>query len=131
MNIFERASRAKLLFQSPKGLLTTDQLWDLPLTHNNAANLDSMARAVNRDLKSLTEESFVEVTPDPRRITLELQLDILKHIIESKKVEQARAIKAAENKQRRERLLEVLANKENESLTKMSKEEIEAELAKL
>lgn len=132
MNIFERASRAKLRVDSTVGLLTVEQLWDLPLTaKGDRPDLDKIARAVNTELKSLEEGSFVTITPDPRKTDLELKLDILKHVIEAKMTAKAAAEKAAENAERKRKLLSALASKEEAELSGMSKEQIEAEIAKL
>lgn len=132
MNIFERASRAALRFSSPVGELTTEQLWLLPLTaKGDRPNLDEMARGVNRELKSLEEGSFVNLKPDPRKIDLELKLDILKHVIESKLADKAAAEKAAENAERKRKLLAALSSKEEAELTGMSRADLEAEIAKI
>ena len=132
MDIFEKASRARLRFASPVGELTTEQLWDLPLTsRGDRPNLDFMARGVFSELKSLEEGSFVTLTPDPRKTHMELQLDILKHVIAAKLEAKADAEKAAENAERKRKLLHALASKEEVELTGMTKEEIEAEIAKL
>lgn len=132
MNIFERASRGKLRFESSVGVLVTEQLWDLPLTaKSERPNLDTMARAVFSELKSLEEGSFVTLTPDPRKTEMELKLDILKHVIAAKMDAKAAAEKLAENAERKRKLLAALASKEEAELTGMSKEDIEAEIAKL
>ncbi len=132
MNIFERASRDKLRFASSVGDLTTEQLWDLPLTaKENKVDLDKMARGVNRELRSLEEGSFVTLKPDPRKIEMELKLDILKHVIESKIAAKAAAEKAMETAERKRKLLAALSSKEEAQLAGMSKEEIEREIAKL
>jgi hypothetical protein len=132
MNIFERASRAKLRFASDVGELTTEQLWDLPLIGKGGRpDLDTVARTVNTELKSIVEGSFVETTPDPRKTELELKLEVVKHIIASKIAAQEIAKKAAETAERKRKLLSALANKEEQTLAGMSKEEIEAEIAKL
>lgn len=80
-DIFEKASRQALRFASTVGELTTEQLWHLPLTSKNKACLDGIARNIYSELKGLEEVSFVESKPDPRKSTLSLQLDIVKHII--------------------------------------------------
>jgi hypothetical protein len=135
MNIFERASRAKLRFSTSVGEITTEQLWDLPLTSRrggtNAVDLDTLARGVHSELKSIEEGSFVDVRPDPRKVTLELQLDVLKHVIQAKLDAKAAAEKAAENAERKRKLLSALANKEEAELTNMTKEQIEQEIARL
>lgn len=132
MDIFERASRAKLRFASSVGDLTTEQLWDIPLTaKGERPNLDLIARTVNGELKGLAEGSFVVTTPDPRQTEMELKLDILKHVIASKLAAKAAAEKAAENAERKRRLLAALGRKEEAALEGMSKDEIEAEIAKL
>ncbi len=132
MDIFERASRAKLRFASSVGDLTTEQMWDLPLTaKGDRPNLDSLARGVFSELKSLEEGSFVTLTPDPRKVTMELALDILKHVIAAKLEAKAASEKAAENAERKRKLLSALASKEEAELVGMSKDQIEAEIAKL
>ncbi len=132
MNIFERASRRKLRFESDRGDLTAEQLWDLPLIDTRGRlNLDQMARGVNTVLKSLEGESFVEIKPDPRKIELELQLDILKHVIASKMADAAAAEKRAANVARQQKILAALANREDQELTAKSKEELLAELEQL
>lgn len=132
MEIFERASRAKLMFPSTIGALTTDQLWDLPLTARaSQPDLDKLARAVSGELKSLTEGSFVEIKPDPRKTMLTLQLDILKHIIQSKLDAKAAAEKATETAERKRKLLAALDTHKEKELLSMTPEQIEAEIAKL
>jgi hypothetical protein len=132
MDIFERAARAKLRFASSIGDLTTEQVWDLPLTaKGERPNLDSLARAAFSEIKSLEEGSFVTLTPDPRKVDLELRLDILKHVIAAKLESKAAAEKAAENAERKRKLLSVLASKEEAEMAGMSKDQIEAEIAKL
>ena len=132
MNIFERASRGKLRFASPVGELTTEQLWDLPLTATgNRPNLDALARAVFAELKGLDEGSFVTQKPDPRRADMELRLDLLKHVIAAKLEAKAAAEKAVADAERKRKLLNALASKEEAQLAGLTKEEIEAEIAKL
>jgi hypothetical protein len=133
MNIFERASRAKLRFPSSVGDLTSEQLWDLPLTATKGSrpDLDGVARAVHTELKSIEEGSFVNVAPDPRKTELELKLEIVKHVIANKLADAAAAAKRTETAERKRKLLAALASKEEQALSGMTKEQLEAEIAAL
>lgn len=126
MNIFEQAVKQKLRFVSDRGMLTVEQLYDLPLSV-----LDKIARSVNFELKSLTEESFVDLRPNPRKSDFELQLEILKHVIKDKLDEKEAAEKQVERANKRRILLEALESKENEELKSMSKEDILKQLESL
>ena len=57
--MFERASKLKLRFNTEKGMVTTEDLWDLPLLQRNAVDLDSLAKNLNKAVKESGEESFV------------------------------------------------------------------------
>lgn len=129
MDIFEKASRRKFRFASVKGDLTSEQLWDLPLTSKSGADLDTIARAINADLKSVTEESFVALNPDPRRGDLDVKLDVVKHVIAVRIAEAEKAKVAAANAAKRAKLLEALASKEDEAFASKTSEELLAELA--
>jgi uncharacterized protein YjiS (DUF1127 family) len=133
MDIFERAARAKLRFSSAVGDLITEQLFDLPLKAKraSAADLDSVAKDVSRALKAMTEESFVDEKPDARRTELELMMEVVKHVIESKKADIARAEKAAATLERKRKLFDALAQKDDQALAGMTREQIEAEIAAL
>lgn len=136
MDIFETASRRKYRFASVKGDLTAEQLWDLPLvitspTRDLKCDLDTIARGINTELKGITEESFVQITPDPRNADLETKLAVVKHVIgvRMKEAENARA--AADRAQKRAKLLDALAAQEDKAMQSMSKEDILKQLADL
>lgn len=131
MNLFEIATRKKYRFASLKGELSTEQLWDLPLTSKSGFDLDSIAKSINKELKAQAEESFVETSTNPRRGELEAKLEILKHIIGVKQAEIAAANKRAANAQERQKLESLLARKNDQELEGLSKEEIEKKLAAL
>lgn len=122
MNIFERASRAKLRFESGKGQLSTEDLWTLSLT-----SLDSIARNVNKKIKDQGEESFIEEKSNEDTEEV-LRLDILKHVINSKKTSIEAAKKASETKAQIEQLQNLLLVKKTEELSKLSPAEIEEKL---
>jgi hypothetical protein len=133
MNIFERAARAKLRFVCPAGNFTVENLFDLRLTDGAARpSLDNLARGIARELRNEDEESFVQPEKrNKRREELELKLDVLKHVIADRIAARDASATAAANADRRQKLVNALAAKEESTLVGMTKEEIEAEIAKL
>ena len=133
MNIFEVASRKKFLYDTEIGQLNTEQLWDLPLQskRDGRADLDKTARVIFQELKGLEETSFVDTAPNPRKADLEVKLEIVKHIIAVKQAENKAAVEKAEKAERKRKLLEALANKEDQELAGKSREQLEAEIAAL
>lgn len=131
MNIFEQATRQALRFSSMAGSLSTEQLWDLPLTKRDGFDLDTIAKTVNAQLKTLSEESFVTKSQNPAKDSLELKLEILKHIIAVKLKEAEDRRNAAERATERQKLLDILAEKQDGALKELSVEDIQKRLAEL
>lgn len=135
INLFEIASRKAFRFNSPRGELTTEQLWGFPLLADkggpNAVDLNGIAKAVNDELKAVTEESFVSVKPNPKKTELEQKLDIVKHIIAYKQELAASREKAAARAAEREKLVKALAEKQDAKLGAMTEEEIRRKLDEL
>lgn len=130
-NLFLQATREKFRFESSKGDLSVEQLWDLPLTSRTGFDLDTVAKAVNADLKASNEESFVNVNNNPAVSRLQAKLEVVKAIIEVKLAQAEAAKKRAEKAAERQRLMEVLHSKKDQELQGLSVEEIERRLAQL
>lgn len=132
MNLFERAARAKTRIVTFKGPIAAEDLFDLDLTATgNRLSLDRVARDVYAELKQYDEVSFVETRPEPRKIELQLQLDLVKHVIEAKKAEASAAETRAKKMELRRQLTEALADKQAEGVKAMTVEEIQAKLNEL
>ncbi len=125
MNIFERAVRKKLRFKSSRGMMSTEDLFDLDLQ-----TLDTLAKEVNREIKAYDEESFIE-EKSPVATTEELRLEILKHVIKSKIAAKDAANKRASLKAKLDRLKQIRADKEDEALLQMDASDIDKEIASL
>ena len=130
-NLFLQATREKFRFESSKGDLSVEQLWDLPLTSRTGFDLDTVAKAVNAKLKASNEESFVNVSNNPAVSRLQAQLEVVKAIIEVKLAQAEAAKKRAEKAAERQRLMEVLHSKKDQELQGLSVEEIERRLSQL
>jgi hypothetical protein len=130
--MFEKATRLKLRFESTKGLLSVEDLWDLPLqtTRSGAASLDSVAIGLNRQIKEATTVSFVDETTRAND-ELQLKFDVVKHIIEVRKAENAAAALKRERETTKQRILEIIAKKQDQSLENASIEELQQKLASL
>jgi hypothetical protein len=124
--MFDKATRLKLTFDSPKGLLSVQDLWDLPLQTSlpNKPSLDSIAIALDAEIQKSGNKSFVS-TSTKTDSTLNLKLDIVKHIIEFKVNENAQNKIAHDKKELKEKILGVIAEKRDESLKGKSLEELE------
>lgn len=132
-NIFEYATRCRppLRFTSSKGQLAVENLWDMPLRSTDGFNLDAVAKAANVALKSATEESFVATERTPEHTRLETALEIVKHVIACKLEDEAATKKRADNRAEREALLRILADKQQDKMTKLSEAEIKRRIEAL
>ena len=130
--MFEKAARLKLRFQSPQGALTVEDLWDLPLTSTrlNQGNLNNIAKAISRQLKSEGEEDFVNPKSGADTV-LQIQLDIVKHIIQVRQTENETARDLADRRQKKERIMEIIAKKQDQDLEGKSLEDLTAMVAGL
>jgi hypothetical protein len=130
-NIFEFASRNKLRFASTKGDLTVEHLWDVPLRSRDDFNLNAVAKAANKALKDATEESFVETAKTAAHVRLETALEIVKYVIDSKLADEETAKRRAANKLEEEKLLAILAEKQDGKLSELSEKELQRRIAAL
>lgn len=125
MDMFEQASRLKIRFSTTKGALAVEDLWELPLTSRTTnANLDDIARHINRALKDEGEEiSFVDPST-PRDSKLTLAFNIVKRVIEVRKQERDAAAARAKSAEKRQAILAIIAHKEGEALSNTSMEDL-------
>ena len=125
MEMFEKAVRMKLRLDTDRGRLDVYDLWDL-----NLRELNKLAKSLNKEIKEIEEEDFLEVKNESNT-TIKLTFEIVLHILNVKKSEQEQREKAAERKAAKQRILEIISNKENEELQSMSKEDLLKKLDEL
>lgn len=123
--MFEKASKMKLRFETTKGSVSTEDLWDFNLTQ-----LNLIAKSLNRKLKESDEEDFLDEKSDEDKI-IKLQFDIVLHILEAKKSEKKDKELAIEKKALKEKILEIKARKQENALENLSDEELDKKLAEL
>jgi hypothetical protein len=131
VTIFEKATQEKFRYPSTKGLLTTEQLWELPLTAKSGFSLDDVAKAVNAELKAIDTESFVATETNPAKATLETKLEVVKHVIAVRLAEDQAAKAKAAKKLEKEKLLAVLDRKQDAVLENLTEAELLARINNL
>ena len=123
-NMFEIATRTKMRFPF-KGMVTVEDLWDL-----SVQNLDKVFKALNSQRKEAQEESLLN-TKSSEDERLETQIEIVKYIVGVKLDEQAARLKAAENKEKKQKIMALMAKKDDEEMENMSREELQKLLDEL
>jgi len=119
MENFKEATKQKLRFNTTKGSLSTEQLWDLSLT-----DLDQLAVSLEDAHKNSKGKSFLEkrTTADKG---LKLKFDVVLEVLHSK-VEDAEATTIErENKEHNQKIDELIAEKQGEALKSKSIAQLE------
>lgn len=122
---FETATRRKLRFQTTRGNLTVEDLWDVPLTV-----LDEAYKGLSRQIREAEDDSLL-AKRDSGVEEAALKRDLVKHVVE---VRQAEATEKRNREARRAqaaRVRELIAQKQDEALSGKSTEELAALLAEL
>lgn len=136
VNLFERATRLKIRFNSPQGQLSVEDLWDTPLTATNAAraNLNDIAKGLYTQLKDSEEVNFVPTAgkqDDLERRLLQTMFDIVKHIIDVKVAERDARLQEQNKAAAKQKLYEALEAAERREVGAKSPEEIRKMIADL
>ena len=131
MNIFEQATRAQLRFTTPNGMLSVEDLWDLPLTSTTKrANLDDVAKMLDNQIKNTASVSFVNDVSDVNTQT-KLAFDVVLHIIKVRLAEQAAAKAAADARAKKQKIMAIIEQKQDEALSAASIDDLQSMLASL
>lgn len=120
---FEFASRNKLRFNY-RGSITVEDLWDL-----GCRELDHIYKGLMSEKKETETESLI--TRQTENPILETKIELVKYIFNTK-VEEAEAMtKKAENAAKKQKILAILARKQDAELENKSAEELEKLIAEL
>jgi hypothetical protein len=122
--MFEFALRNKVRFPY-KGMISVEDLYDL-----SARELDGVFKTLNAQVKKSQEESLL-ATKTKEDETLSVQIEIVKYIFNTKLAEAEAAKQSRELKEKKQMLLGLIAEKENEELKNKSADELKAMLESL
>lgn len=134
-NIYKQAAQQKLRFESKRDLLTTEDLFTLPLSQGEI-NLRDLAITVNKKLAK-SDTDIPDFLADDQKAqtaeqqTYQLQLDVLKDIIETRKEEITAATNAQKRNQERAAIRDLIAKKKQENLEGLSLDELEEKLQEI
>ena len=115
--LFEIATRKKLRFPF-KGQITVEDLWDL-----KPENLDSIYKTLNAENKKEQSEESLMAVKKPES-DLDVQIEIVRYIFTVKMQEFTARAQEKERADQKQKLLAIYAQKENEEIASMSKEDI-------
>lgn len=120
--MYKKASKLKLRFPSSKGLLSVEQLWDL--------NLNSLTQILSALDASLSEKisdrlNFIDnVNVEDEETSL--KFDIVKDIYITKKSEIQASKDEHANKEHNQKIMAIIAEKQENNLKNMSIEDLTA-----
>lgn len=122
--MFEVAVRNKFRFPF-KGVISVEDLWDL-----SVQQLDGIFKTLKSQEKKAQEESLLDIrTPEDE--ALKTKIDIIRYIVTVKLDEAKQAEHAKENRDQKQKILGILAEKQDADLRSKTPEELQAMLNQL
>ena len=124
--MYKKASQQKLRIATSRGMLSVEQLWDLP-----KEEIGQLAVALRKRIKDArgnsadSELDFLQPAEHSEETTDELTFRILKDIYQTLQADEDSARRLAAKRQRNRKLLEVIARKQDQELEGKSIEELE------
>lgn len=120
--MYKEASKLKLRFATSKGNLTAEQLWDLDLE-----TLDKLAVSLEESYENSKGKSFL-TKKTAKDKTIKLQFDIVLDVLQTKSEEMETQREAKANKEFNQKILNIIAEKKEDSLRGKSISQLEAML---
>ena len=118
INIWIESLKNKYRFEF-KGLISVEDLFDLSLE-----NLDLIYKNLKKEESDLQTDSLLETVDNPLIKEIEIKLEIVKSIFNMKQIEIENIEKAMFNKARKEKILAIIENKQDQELSEKSIEEL-------
>lgn len=119
MSNFKEAVKSKLRISTTVGLLSVEQLWDLPLVQ-----LDKIAVDLEEQYKESGKKSFL-VSKSKKDKDIKLAFDIVLEILEDKVEERDLALKASTIKEHNQKIMGKIQEAKDKELDGLSAEELE------
>ena len=111
--MFELLTRNKVRFATAKGMISIEDVWDLPLTSGIGVSLDGIAKELH---ETLGESNFTLAKTTKKDEETELKFEAVKYIYAVKTEEAAAKRRATLKQGEKGKLVDALASKEAEEL---------------
>ena len=122
--LFENATRGKYRF-SFKGSITVEDLWDL-----SPQNLDTIYKSLTKELKQSQEESLLVRKTEVDSV-LDDKINLVKYIVLTKLKEEDQRNKEREFTEKKQKILGLIADKQDNELQSKSIDELKDMLESL
>jgi len=123
VNMFEMAVKSKFRFPY-KGMINVEDLFDLSLN-----DLNVVYQTLKKQQKQTQEESLLEVKSQEDQ-ELDIKIQIVKHIFDEKVNEREMKLKEKEFKQHEQKIMAIIAKKQDAEYENMSIEELNKMISK-
>jgi hypothetical protein len=125
MEMYKRASRVQLRFETTSGLLSVEQLWSLSLP-----KLEKLVKTQYEKIKEDGVSNELSFLNDVSKVdeTEKLRFDILKDIYMTKNAELIASHEAAAVKEHNQKILQLINMKQDQELQNKSIDELRAML---
>lgn len=120
MSLFEKASRLKLRFNTSKGSITTEQLWDLSLE-----DLDLMYVQLEKLVPNASLTGLIKKRSNKQAKELELKIELIAHVFNTRQQEVTESQERVAVIERNKKIDDLIAKKKDQSLENLSIEELE------
>ena len=120
-DLFKVAVKKKYRFNY-RGLISVEDLWDL-----SVEDLDKIFKSLKSQQRNASEESLLQAVSKEDK-ELNNKIEIIKIVVADKLAASDRAKKAAAQRMQNQRILEIMADKQDAALKEKSVEELQAML---
>lgn len=120
-DLFKVAVKKKYRFNY-RGFISVEDLWDL-----SVEDLDKIFKSLKSQQRNASEESLLQAVSKEDK-ELNNKIEIIKIIVADKLAASDRAKKAAAQRMQNQRILEIMADKQDEELKSKSLEELKSML---
>jgi hypothetical protein len=120
--MYKEASKQKLRIATDRGSLSVEQLWDL-----KATELDGIAVSLDAQYKTSKGKSFIVKKTIKDKI-IKLKFDVVLDILTTKLEENETLLNAKGVREHNEKIMTIIAKKQDESLEGLSIKDLEKQL---